>query len=253
MGMKYKIGEVSKILNIPVETIRFYETKNLLKPYKDKYSKYRYYDVWDIYLLMDYKKYRDLEFSLKESLNIIQSASLETFIDCLQEKIWEAEKKAEMYRLKAIKLQNYRNVLKNIPLIIGEYPVVNRPAGYYFINMHYSNGDFHYHRANENEECFNELWRNYSFFENILRIRKEWIDSGNMDEEFEWGFTIKKKWADTLQVKLTPKLQYIEPAKSIYTILKAKEKQYFSPKMLADVFAFMDGQNLKLAGDIFGN
>lgn len=253
MAMKYKIGEVSKILNIPVETIRFYETKNLIKPHKDKYSKYRYYDIWDIYLLLDYKKYRDLEFSLTESLEIIQSASLENFIDCLQDKIKEAEKKAEMYRLKALKLQNYRNVLKNIPLIIDEYPIVNRPAGYYFINRRCKNGNFDYDRADQHEGYFDELLGNYTFVENIFIIRKECFDSRNMAEEFELGFTIKKKWADALEIKIDAAMQYIEPAKSIYTILKLKEKEYISPKMLTDVFSFMSKQNLKLAGDVFGN
>ena len=81
--MKYKIGEVSKILNIPVETIRFYETKNLIHPEKDENSNYRYYDIWDMNRLLDYKKYRELEFSLNESLEIIQSANLEGFTDKL--------------------------------------------------------------------------------------------------------------------------------------------------------------------------
>ena len=87
--MKYKIGEVSKILNIPVETIRFYETKNLIHPEKDENSNYRYYDIWDMNRLLDYKKYRELEFSLNESLESIQSASLKGFTDKLQEKIDE--------------------------------------------------------------------------------------------------------------------------------------------------------------------
>ena len=72
--MKYKIGEISKILDVPVETIRFYESKGLIHPQKDKDSNYRYYDYWDINLLFDYKKYRDLEFSLAESLEIIKES-----------------------------------------------------------------------------------------------------------------------------------------------------------------------------------
>ncbi len=48
-------------------------------------------------------------------------------------------------------------------------------------------------------------------------------------------------------------MQYIDSVQSIYTILKAREKEYFSSKMLTDVFAFMKGQGYRLAGDILGN
>ena len=41
----FKIGEVSKILNLPVKTIRFYEANGLFKPSKvDEESGYRYFD-----------------------------------------------------------------------------------------------------------------------------------------------------------------------------------------------------------------
>ena len=159
--MKYKIGEVSKILNIPVETIRFYETKNLIHPEKDENSNYRYYDICDMNRLLDYKKYRELEFSLNESLESIQSASLKGFTDKLQEKIDEAEKKMNLYQLKMLKLQNYRNVLKNIPLIIGEYPIVNRPAGYYFINRWYQGEKIRYTRADESGGYFEADFADY--------------------------------------------------------------------------------------------
>ena len=89
--------------------------------------------------------------------------------------------------------------------------------------------------------------------ENIYRIRKEWFDSDRQEEEFEWGFTIKKKWADALELRIDERMNYIEPVQSIYTILKAKEKEYFSHKMLAGVFDFMAKQGYRLAGDIFGN
>ena len=60
---------------------------------KDENSNYRYYDIWDMNRLLDYKKYRELEFSLNESLEIIQSASLKGFTDKLQEKSMKPRKR----------------------------------------------------------------------------------------------------------------------------------------------------------------
>ena len=43
-GMKYKIGEFSKITGIPVKTLRYYDEIGLLKPeIVDKFTSYRYY------------------------------------------------------------------------------------------------------------------------------------------------------------------------------------------------------------------
>lgn len=40
-----KIGEFANIFNISIKTVRFYEEKELFKPfYIDKYSGYRYYN-----------------------------------------------------------------------------------------------------------------------------------------------------------------------------------------------------------------
>ena len=45
---RYRIGEVSKMVDVPVETIRFLEQKGLLTPEKNPENGYRYYSVWDV-------------------------------------------------------------------------------------------------------------------------------------------------------------------------------------------------------------
>ena len=40
-----KIGEFANLFNVSIKTVRFYEEKELFKPfYIDKYTGYRYYD-----------------------------------------------------------------------------------------------------------------------------------------------------------------------------------------------------------------
>ncbi|MFQ7539493.1 MAG: MerR family transcriptional regulator, partial [Clostridium sp.] len=47
-GLKtYKIGEIAKMLGISAETIRNYEKKGLICPYKEE-SNYRYFDIIQI-------------------------------------------------------------------------------------------------------------------------------------------------------------------------------------------------------------
>mgnify|MGYP002769716730 CR=1 FL=1 len=249
---KYKIGEVSKILDIPVETIRFYEKKGLIHPEKDKYSSYRYYDIWDISRLLDYRKYRELEFTLNESIDIIQSTDFEKYIDKLHQKQEEAEERSRYYELKAIKLHNYQNVLKNVPLLLGEYPIVRRPEGYYFINHSYDGENFYYHKA-EDIKGFHEILKHYTFVENIYCIKKDWVNGAQKKEKFQWGFTIKKKWADALKISIHEEMEHITPVKSIYTIIRVKDEELFTAKLLEPVFSHMKAMGYSLNGDILGN
>ena len=50
--MEYKIGEVSKILNISKEMIRYYEKQGILKPSRKEDNNYRTYSVMDVFLLI---------------------------------------------------------------------------------------------------------------------------------------------------------------------------------------------------------
>ena len=65
--MYFRIGELSKICDVTVKTIRFYEKAGLLKPiYVDKFTGYRYYDKTSCTRLLEIIMFKELGFSLKE-------------------------------------------------------------------------------------------------------------------------------------------------------------------------------------------
>ena len=55
---RFKIGEVSRMLDISVQTLRFLETTGLISPEKDPWNHYRYYRIHDVDEIMQYKKLR---------------------------------------------------------------------------------------------------------------------------------------------------------------------------------------------------
>lgn len=67
MEKLYRIGEVSKICEIPIKTLRFYEEEGLIKPVQvDMFTGYRYYDDENILEIYRVKLLKNLGFSLKE-------------------------------------------------------------------------------------------------------------------------------------------------------------------------------------------
>ena len=63
----YQIGEVSKLCNISVKTLRYYDEIDLLKPrIVDKFSNYRYYSQDQLVYILIIKHLKEADFSLKE-------------------------------------------------------------------------------------------------------------------------------------------------------------------------------------------
>lgn len=63
----YQIGKFSKITDIPVRTLRYYDEINLLKPeIVDKFTNYRYYTDNNIYQATNIKYLKNLGYSLEE-------------------------------------------------------------------------------------------------------------------------------------------------------------------------------------------
>ncbi len=65
--MKYKIGEFSKLVHVPVKTLRYYDEIDLFKPKEvDLFSNYRYYLDTQIYDFMLIKELKEAGFLLGE-------------------------------------------------------------------------------------------------------------------------------------------------------------------------------------------
>lgn len=66
-----KIGELSSITGISIQTIRYYESEGLISPIEvDRWTNYRYYDESSIVRLSEISYLKNLGFSLKEIKNL---------------------------------------------------------------------------------------------------------------------------------------------------------------------------------------
>ena len=55
----YSVGDVSRILQMPRQTLRFLEQKGLVCPGRNAGNDYRCYSADDLRRLIDYRWYRD--------------------------------------------------------------------------------------------------------------------------------------------------------------------------------------------------
>jgi DNA-binding transcriptional MerR regulator len=94
---KYTIGELSKISNLKIKTLRFYDIKGLLKPSERDYeSNYRYYSEQQILEALMIREMKLRGFTLLEMKQLFQSHDLSTFKVNLDNKIASVEKEIEL-------------------------------------------------------------------------------------------------------------------------------------------------------------
>ena len=96
------IGEVSKISQISIKTLRHYDEIHLLKPiFVDPDSNYRYYSQKQLFLLFVIQDLKSFDFSLNDIREALKRESLEQIHAIYSKKMTETDLQIE--KLKKIK------------------------------------------------------------------------------------------------------------------------------------------------------
>lgn len=121
----YLINEVSKITEIPVSTLRYYSTENLITPaFKDKNNNYNYYSLEQIFNLKLINYIRNLGISLEQIKEYVLNKGednlekiLKEIISEIQNKIINLKMQKKIIEKHLINYKVSKNVELNIPFI----------------------------------------------------------------------------------------------------------------------------------------
>lgn len=80
----YKIAEISKLYNIGVDSLRYYERLGVIKPHRDT-NGYRLYDLKDMYKLTVIRNLRELDFSMAQIKEYLDGQSVENTLALLHQ------------------------------------------------------------------------------------------------------------------------------------------------------------------------
>ncbi|MDF2921633.1 MAG: helix-turn-helix transcriptional regulator, MerR family [Paenibacillaceae bacterium] len=243
--MKYKIGDISKLLGMSTEGLRYYEESGIITPKKVASSKFRYYDVWDLHILVRARAYKRLGFSLREIDDIVNSKKEVKITDMLLEK----EKKLEEEVIHSLNLLKRTRQIKEMyadtPGMIYQYRLEHCP-GIYRIN------------TQDRYALINDP--------SVRSLANEWIDkapfvfsSGLFPREeleaqgmhYHLGFGIEEQYAAYLHVEEN---QYVKRHPSrlcVHTVLPSSSDTVLSPERLSGAMEYIHSQGLQLAGDAF--
>lgn len=246
---KYKIGEIAKLLDLPNDTLRYYESRGIVTPQKDEESGYRYYDAWDMNFLLDSKWFRSYDFSLSDVVKMINEDDQEAFINrCLKREadmlhaIYEYKKKLNSL----VKLRQRVSQIKNK---LGTFEIVERSP-------------MIYQRMREEYE--------FIFDDNAVKGMHQWmsllpyvdhtfyIPNYNIAEhdsfnDYWWGFSLSPDDAISSGINIAPPVVYIPPVKSVYTVFTAGGRSTFTNSLKNKVIKKVLEMGYKIEGAPVGN
>lgn len=191
----FKIGEVSKLTQISIRMLRYYDELGILKPAEiDKYTGYRLYSVEQISTLQKIVLLRDSKFSVAEISNILHNWDDEFVIQELNRKKNEIKKEIQQEKQRINKIDKFIEALKCDKDEIRHNVVFKKIPSYKIISLREIIPDYFYEGI---------LWKKLSDFINEEHIEVSRQSNNNIafyhDEELtgngvdvEVGMVVKK-------------------------------------------------------------
>lgn len=246
--MSLKIGQVSKLLNLSVETIRYYEQENIINPNRKKDSKFREYDVWDIFGLAECLSYRQRKFSIKEVRDLMKEVDLEKANAKLKEKCFQIKKEIDYNQLLLDDMENQTRKLEAASYNIGNYWCCIEPEKKYLITNIRQGG--YYTDFDCNDPMLVTWFKNLPFVKVFMHINKEDFYKQN-DIDF-WSFTVDSKYMSLLDLPENNNIKVLPSQLYLHTIIDAGEKGEFSIKKLEPSLQYIEDKKYIVLGDILG-
>lgn len=189
----YKIGEIAKLLGISSETLRNYEKRGLIYPYKED-SNYRYFDIIQVNHLLNLQKYQQYGFHLNEIKDIMDDLTMEEVELALVQKEQELINESFYLNLKINSIHTTTMCMLQAQNAKHSCFLGTRPALY---RLNYQKNLELIHDPMVHQEVAN--WRKYAdltFMSGSIPMNKEVISQ----KDFDFGFCMDQKTAEFLGI-----------------------------------------------------
>lgn len=119
--MRLTVGEISKVLGLTTENIRYYVREGLIKPEKNKENNYWEYSSEDVMYISDILFYRSMGLSIDSIRKVFGGIPLESIGDVIDDTAAELTEKIKEYTLLLERIQDWRRDYNRELQDMGEY------------------------------------------------------------------------------------------------------------------------------------
>lgn len=246
LGMRYKIGDVSRILGISADLLRYYEKKGVVRPQKDQNNDYRYYDTWDINFLIDCLWFKHFGFGIPQVAYMVTDCYHGDLISLLDEKSGQMEAEIRKQEQLLARLREYREAVERVKAGLGVCDIQDSPELICYLNRF----NYSYNYTPELQKLSSQ-WQEYMpFTQRYFEIPQEGLLGEGGD--FAWGFSLRTHYAEELNVPVKPPVKRLPSRRCIHSAFRSAGKNAFTPRHLSFLLDFAKEQELKIAGNAMG-
>ena len=244
--MRYKIGDVSRILGISADLLRYYEKKGVVRPQKDQNNDYRYYDTWDINFLIDCLWFKHFGFGIPQVAYMVTDCYHGDLISLLDEKSDQMASEIRKQEQLLARLREYREAVERVKAGLGVCDIQDSPELICYLNRF----NYSYNYTPEMQRLSRQ-WQEYMpFTHRYFEIPQEGLMGDGAD--FAWGFSLRTPYAEELDVQVKPPVKRLPSRRCIHSAFRSAGKNAFTPRHLSFLLDFAKEQELKIAGNAMG-
>ena len=245
--MRYKIGDVAKILGISPDLLRYYEKKGVVKPVKDRSNDYRYYEPWDINFLIDGLWYKNFGFGIDQVAKIVSRSSYSDIQAMIAAKDAEIEASIRHQEMLLRRTREHQQEVNRAQDLLGKCDLVYSPEIYRYLNRY----NFIYDNSKELQALSHQWLQYMPFTHRCFEIGQE--DLENKTDNYAWGFSLSMDYVQELEVPLKPPVAHLASEPSIHSVFTSSGKNAFSPRHLKYIMDYARENGLTVAGNARGN
>lgn len=246
--MKYKIGDVARILGISTDLLRYYEKKGVVTPEKNENNDYRYYDAWDINFLVDCLWFKNFGFSIEQIADMVKIPGTQALEGLFESKEDELRQTIERCQLLLLRSEQHREDLRKTRELLYRCEVSDSPQFVRFINREGKE----YFRGQGTERFARQWLGAMPFNRRYFEISGDAFLPGR-EEDYSWGYSLTMDYVQRLDFEIQPPMTVMPRRRSIHTVFKSSGgRNGFAPALLQYALDYAAENGFTVFGPIHG-
>lgn len=237
MEEKIKINLISRLMKMTPDAIRFYEKKKIISPERGTNGKYREYSMLDVKKLYDCKNLRNINFSIKEVENIMNSASKEENNQKYLDKRAELEKSIAEQQMMLEKINRAMQAESMYEQHKNAYQIREKLDQVFY--CYSKNNHLNYELVNS--PIYEQVMEYHNLFSCTALLD---ITEGIKDASFDFGFSIERKRAIEKNISTDNPAKCLKSKHYIYTVILTES--FIQLSDLSSLFKWATENNYKL-------
>ena len=220
--MEYTIGEVSSLLNLSRDMIRYYEKQGAIRAKRNSENRYRSYDTMELFWLLEAMAHKSWGLPIGEIQGIRQEQYARNTQAFLEEEIEKLERETRFKTLLAERLKQVRDYTALSAVNIGNFWVQRVPACF-CCHLVTGRGDEY------GQITMSEALSRFVFSERMLPF----FDSGFTlnGDRVDWQMRIEESWLRKLSDQLPEGFERYDEALCLCTHVDIGEVGNFDPSI----------------------